>query len=53
MVGVMLLAGCASPAGSGAFNLGVAAALVFVFWLIYQSIFVLGTLCPWCMVTWL
>jgi uncharacterized membrane protein len=21
-------------------------------WLIGQSIFVLGTLCPWCMVTW-
>lgn len=34
------------------FNLGVAAALVFVIWLISQSIFVLGTLCPWCMVTW-
>ncbi|GAA1469412.1 vitamin K epoxide reductase family protein [Microbacterium thalassium] len=24
----------------------------FVCWLIYQSIFNLGTLCPWCMVTW-
>jgi len=24
----------------------------FVCWLIYQSIFKLGTLCPWCMVTW-
>ena len=35
-----------------AFNLGVAAALAFVVWLIAQSIFVLGTLCPWCMVTW-
>jgi hypothetical protein len=23
-----------------------------VIWLIAQSIFVLGTLCPWCMVTW-
>lgn len=34
------------------FNVGVAAALVFVVWLIAQSIFVLGTLCPWCMVTW-
>ena len=34
------------------FNAGVAAALVFVIWLISQSIFVLGTLCPWCMVTW-
>ena len=34
------------------FNLGIAAALAFVIWLISQSIFVLGTLCPWCMVTW-
>ncbi|MET1051455.1 MAG: vitamin K epoxide reductase family protein [Mycetocola sp.] len=34
------------------FNLGVAAAMAFVIWLISQSIFVLGTLCPWCMVTW-
>ena len=34
------------------FNLGIAAAMAFVIWLISQSIFVLGTLCPWCMVTW-
>ena len=34
------------------FNLGVVGALAFVIWLISQSIFVLGTLCPWCMVTW-
>lgn len=34
------------------FGAGVTAALVFVIWLITQSIFVLGTLCPWCMVTW-
>ena len=34
------------------FNLGVVAAMVFVVWLISQSVFVLGTLCPWCMVTW-
>lgn len=34
------------------FNLGVAGALAFVCWLIAQSIFVLGTLCPWCMVVW-
>nr|WP_090709704.1 vitamin K epoxide reductase family protein [Mycetocola miduiensis] len=34
------------------FQLGVTAAFVFVVWLISQSIFVLGTLCPWCMVTW-
>ena len=35
------------------FNVGALAAITFVAWLISQSIFVLGTLCPWCMVTWL
>ncbi|WP_116410811.1 vitamin K epoxide reductase family protein [Subtercola boreus] len=34
------------------FNLGIVFALVFVIWLIGQSIFVLGTLCPYCMVVW-
>jgi uncharacterized membrane protein len=34
------------------FNLGVVGALAFVCWLIYQSIFDLATLCPWCMVVW-
>jgi uncharacterized membrane protein len=34
------------------FQLGMTAALVVVVWLISQSIFVLGTLCPWCLVTW-
>lgn len=34
------------------FNVGVAGALALVCWLIYQSIFVLATLCPWCMATW-
>ncbi len=34
------------------FNVGVAGALAFVIWLVGQSIFVLGTLCPWCLVTW-
>ena len=34
------------------FAAGVTLAFVFVIWLIGQSIFSLGTLCPWCMVTW-
>ncbi|MDY0909614.1 vitamin K epoxide reductase family protein [Microbacterium sp. CFBP9034] len=34
------------------FELGLTFAFVFVIWLIIQSIYVLGTLCPWCMVTW-
>lgn len=33
-------------------NVGVTLALVFVGWLIAQSIYVLGVLCPWCMLTW-
>ena len=32
------------------FNFG---AFVFVLWLFTQSVFSLGTLCPWCIVTWL
>jgi len=32
---------------------GVGFAFGFVLWLIGQSVFVLGTLCPWCMVTWI
>lgn len=35
-----------------AFTAGLTFAFGFVCWLIYQSIFNLGTLCPWCMVTW-
>jgi uncharacterized membrane protein len=33
-------------------NVGLLGAIVFVIWLIVQSIFVLDVLCPWCMVTW-
>lgn len=34
------------------FNVGVLGAMTFVFWLIAQSIYVLGVLCPWCLVVW-
>jgi uncharacterized membrane protein len=34
------------------FNLGIAGAFAFVIWLMSESIFSLGTLCPWCMVVW-
>lgn len=34
------------------FNVGVAGAFALVVWLIGQSIYVLGTLCPWCLVVW-
>ncbi len=36
-----------------AFNIVAAGAFILVLWLFSQSVFVLGTLCPWCMVTWL
>lgn len=51
--GVGLLAGARYAAWYWrAFNLGAAMALGFVLWLFSQSVFSLGTLCPWCMVTW-
>ncbi len=35
-----------------AFNVGMLGAISLVGWLISQSIFSLGTLCPWCMLVW-
>jgi uncharacterized membrane protein len=35
-----------------AFNVGVAGAFAFCIWRMTNSIFALGTLCPWCMVVW-
>ncbi len=53
VVGVSLLAGARFTRWYWIlFNLGVAGAMAFVVWLMVQSIFVLGTLCPWCMLTW-
>jgi uncharacterized membrane protein len=53
-VGVALLAGARFANWFWiAFNLGLAGALTFVIWLIGQSVYVLGTLCPWCMLVWL
>ncbi|MBC9943998.1 vitamin K epoxide reductase family protein [Leucobacter sp. cx-328] len=34
------------------YRIGLALGLIFVGWLAYQSIYSLGTLCPWCMVVW-
>jgi len=52
-VGVALLAGATFARWFWiAFNVGVAGALAFCIWLMYQSIFDLGTLCPWCMLVW-
>jgi uncharacterized membrane protein len=52
-VGVALLAGAVFARWFWvAFNVGVLGAFAFILWLSYQSIFNLGTLCPWCMLTW-
>ncbi|WP_243074951.1 vitamin K epoxide reductase family protein [Microbacterium sp. SS28] len=53
VVGVAILAGARFARWFWVcFWAGIAFAFAFVCWLITQSIFVLGTLCPWCMVTW-
>ena len=53
VVGVAMLAGARFARWFWAlFTTGVTGALAFVIWLISQSIFVLGTLCPWCMLVW-
>jgi uncharacterized membrane protein len=52
-VGTALLAGASFARWFWiVFNLGIAGAFAFVVWLLSQSIFSLGTLCPWCMVVW-
>ncbi|WP_322632979.1 vitamin K epoxide reductase family protein [Glycomyces albidus] len=34
------------------FNLGTLGGLAFVSWLIFQSVYRIGVLCPWCMAVW-
>jgi uncharacterized membrane protein len=36
-----------------AYNLGLLGAIVFIHWLMLQTVFVIGTLCPYCMLVWL
>ncbi|WP_110589050.1 vitamin K epoxide reductase family protein [Microbacterium suaedae] len=53
VVGMALLAGARFSKWFWAlFSVGMTFAFGFVCWLIWQSIFFIGTLCPWCMVTW-
>ena len=53
IVGAALLAGARFSSWFWwLFNLGNLGGIVFVFWLSWQSVFRLGTLCPWCMVVW-
>lgn len=53
-IGVSVFAGARYPNWLWrGLNVGALGALVFVIWLFSQSVFILGTLCPWCMVTWI
>lgn len=53
IVGAALLAGARfAPWFWRVYQLGMLGGISFVFWLAYQSVFSLGTLCPWCMVVW-
>ncbi len=53
VVGAALLAGARFDRWFWiAFNVGMALALALVVFLVITSIYFLGTLCPWCMVTW-
>ncbi|KAM9862624.1 vitamin K epoxide reductase family protein [Leucobacter sp. BZR 635] len=52
-VGVAMLAGAHFAAWFWwLYRAGLALGTVFVFWLFYQSVFNISTLCPWCMVVW-
>lgn len=33
-------------------QIGLSLALIFIYWLFYQSVYVIGALCPYCMVVW-
>lgn len=53
VVGVALLAGARFDTWFWwGYLTGLLGGFIFICWLAYQSIFVLGTLCPWCMVVW-
>jgi uncharacterized membrane protein len=52
-LGVVLLAGVRLPRWIWlGLQVGVTAAAVLIHWLIYQSIYTIGALCPYCMVVW-
>jgi len=53
MFGALLFAGVEMPRSMWlGLNLGALAGMVFVIWLVSQSLYVIGALCPWCMVVW-
>ena len=53
MFGALLFAGVELPRLMWlGLNFGALAGMVFVIWLVSQSLYVIGALCPWCMVVW-
>jgi uncharacterized membrane protein len=53
MFGVLLFAGIQLPNWMWlSLNAGALVAMFFVVWLVSQSLYVIGALCPWCMVVW-
>jgi uncharacterized membrane protein len=53
MFGVLLLTGVVLPKAMWlGLNIGALAGMFFVAWLVGQSLYVIGALCPWCMVVW-
>lgn len=54
ILGVLAIHGISLPRYfKHAFLVGLTLAHLFVLWLIYQSLYVIGALCPWCMVVWI
>lgn len=52
-LGVVLLAGARLPEWVWAgLQVGATLGFAFVCWLQYESLYVIGSLCPWCMVVW-
>jgi uncharacterized membrane protein len=53
MFGALLFAGVELPRTMWlGLNFGAVLGMVFVIWLVSQSLYVIGALCPWCMVVW-
>jgi len=53
MFGALLFTGVSLPRLMWlGLNLGALAGMVFVIWLVSQSLYAIGALCPWCMVVW-
>lgn len=53
MFGVLLFTGLELPRSMWlGLNIGALAGMTFVVWLVIQSLYVIGALCPWCMVVW-